>query len=122
MHAGTARDLANRAVAKQLLAPPDWGRLAAPLIRVAHTIVQTTSSVNKGEVHGAFIYAWFHPRLVSSTLGFVHAWPSESCIHADCVSCLQKHLDTCERGPSRGLLCSLQQGKGAGHKLSSIAA
>ncbi|KAA6422807.1 MAG: hypothetical protein FRX49_07342 [Trebouxia sp. A1-2] len=48
VEASTARDLANRAVAKQLLAPPDWGRLAAPLIRVAHTIVQTTSSVNKG--------------------------------------------------------------------------
>jgi len=52
MHAGTAGDLANRAVAKQLLAPPDWGCLAAPLIRVAHSIVETTFSVIKGAVHG----------------------------------------------------------------------
>ncbi|DBB12261.1 TPA: hypothetical protein ACH3X3_006363 [Trebouxia sp. C0006] len=52
MHAGTAGDLANRAIAKQLLAPPDWGRLAAPLIRVAHTIVETTFSVIKGRNKG----------------------------------------------------------------------
>jgi len=52
MHAGTAGDLASRAVAKQLLAPPDWGCLAVPLIRVVHITVKTTFSVIKGAVHG----------------------------------------------------------------------
>lgn len=75
MHAGTAGDLANRAIAKQLLAPPDWGRLAAPLIRVAHSIVETTFSVIKGAVHG-----FLHPCLAS---GMMHPYylcflPSET--------------------------------------------
>ena len=74
MHAGTAGDLANRAIAKQLLAPPDWGRLAAPLIRVAHTIVETTFSVIKGAVHGSL-----RPCLVSTVM------------HT-CYLCLQQHL------------------------------
>ena len=74
MHAGTAGDLANRAIAKQLLAPPDWGRLAAPLIRVAHTIVETNFSVIKGAVH-----VRLHPCLVSTVM------------HT-CYLCLQQHL------------------------------
>ncbi|DBA84856.1 TPA: hypothetical protein ACH3X1_005879 [Trebouxia sp. C0004] len=45
---GTAGDLANWAVAKQLLAPPDWGRLTVPLIRVARTIDDKGRSKGKG--------------------------------------------------------------------------
>lgn len=75
MHAGTAGDFANRAVAKQLLAPPDWGRLAVPLIWVAHTIVDTTFSVINGAVHGCLDLC-----LVSRTMHSCHLCflPSET--------------------------------------------
>lgn len=43
MHAGTAGDTANRAIAKQLLAPPDWPQLAAPLITLVQSIVQDSA-------------------------------------------------------------------------------
>ena len=38
-YAGTAGDAVNRAVAKQLLTPPDWPQLAAPLIRVVQSTI-----------------------------------------------------------------------------------
>ena len=47
MGAGTAGDTANRAVAQELLASPDWGLLAVPLIRAVQNIVHL-ASVMKG--------------------------------------------------------------------------
>lgn len=49
--AGTAGDSANRAVAQQLLAPPDWARLAGPLIRMVQTIVDATATIIKGDIN-----------------------------------------------------------------------
>lgn len=46
MCAGTAGENPNRAVAQELLATPDWGLLAVPLIRAVQSIVQL--SVMKG--------------------------------------------------------------------------
>ena len=51
--AGTAGDTANRAVAQELLATPDWGLLALPLIRAVHNIVQSASVVKGGSPHHA---------------------------------------------------------------------
>ena len=39
MLAGTAGDATNRAVAKQLLTPPDWLQLAKPLITAVQIII-----------------------------------------------------------------------------------
>lgn len=46
--AGTAGDDTNRAVAQELLATPDWGLLAVPLVRAVQNIVQL-STVVKGD-------------------------------------------------------------------------
>lgn len=46
VRAGTAGDNPNRAVAQELLANPDWGLLAMPLIGAVQNIVQL--SVLKG--------------------------------------------------------------------------
>ena len=107
MYAGTAGDLANRAVAKQLLAPPDWGRLAAPLIRVAHTIVETTFSVIKGEAHGCWVS--------SSVLGPKHHMhPCHWCfLPSETMGSLYM-VAVC-------FVCSLQERKNAGHKLPCLA-
>ena len=48
MRAGTAGDNANRAVVQELLATPDWGHLAVPLVRAVQNIVQLSSLVKGG--------------------------------------------------------------------------
>lgn len=65
MHAGTAGDVSNRAVAKQLLAPPDWRQLAGPLIRAVKSIVLTfeirktspSGAMHTPLLHGPFLLA-----------------------------------------------------------------
>ena len=49
LSAGTAGDPGNRSVAQQLLAPPDWGLLAVPLVRNVRTIVDATTTSIKGD-------------------------------------------------------------------------